>query len=106
MSGADANPNALSLKQTIRRPELRRIVPLADTTIYEMERPGEFPQRFYLTPRCVVWSLAEVEAWIEQRRRVSNSATVKCAPPRMCASARPGWSAPRFTGQSARLRLP
>jgi prophage regulatory protein len=79
-SGADAIPNALSLKQTIRRPELRKIVPLADTTIYEMEQRGEFPQRFYLTPRCVVWSLAEVEDWIEQRRRASNSAAVKRAP--------------------------
>ncbi|MER8760327.1 AlpA family transcriptional regulator [Mesorhizobium sp. M0976] len=92
MSGADANPNALSLKQTIRRPELRRIVPIGRHHHLRNGTTGEFPQRFYLTPRCVVWSLAEVEAWIEQRRRVSNSATVKCAPPRMCASARPGQS--------------
>jgi predicted DNA-binding transcriptional regulator AlpA len=26
-----------------------------------MEQRGEFPQRFYLTSRCVVWDLAEVE---------------------------------------------
>ena len=38
----------------IRRPELRRIVPLADTTIHELEQRGEFPRRFHLTPRCVV----------------------------------------------------
>lgn len=80
ISGADAIPNALSMKQTIRRPELRKIVPLADTTIYGMEQRGEFPQRFYLTPRCVVWNLAEVEDWIEQRRRASNTAAVKRAP--------------------------
>jgi predicted DNA-binding transcriptional regulator AlpA len=42
-------------------------VPLADTTIYEMERRGEFPRRFNLTPRCVVWNLTEVEAWIEHQ---------------------------------------
>ena len=47
------------------------MVPLADTTIYEMEQRGEFPRRFYLTPRCAVWDLAEVEAWIEERRRES-----------------------------------
>src|SRR5258708_37694229 len=41
-------------KRTIRRRELRQIVPLADTTIYEMEQRGEFPRRFYLTSRCVV----------------------------------------------------
>lgn len=51
-----------SIKRTIRRHELRQIVPLADTTIYEMEQRGEFPRRFALTTRCVVWDLAEVEA--------------------------------------------
>ncbi|MFY9953694.1 helix-turn-helix transcriptional regulator [Bradyrhizobium sp.] len=66
--------------RAIRRPELRRIVPLADTTIYEMEQRGEFPRRFYLTARCVVWDLAEVEAWIEERRRASDTSLVKRAP--------------------------
>lgn len=55
-------------------------MPLGDTTIYEMEQRGEFPRRFYLTARCVVWYLAEVEAWIEQRRRDSHADTVKRAP--------------------------
>jgi len=59
----------LPFRRTIRRHELRQIVPLAETTIYEMERRGEFPRRFNLTPRCVVWDLAEVEAWIEARRQ-------------------------------------
>ena len=44
-------------QRAVRRRELRKIVPLADTTIYEMERRGEFPQRFYLTSKCVVWDL-------------------------------------------------
>ncbi|WP_349629887.1 AlpA family phage regulatory protein [Bradyrhizobium sp. G127] len=64
----------------MRRPELRQIVPLADTTIYEMEQRGEFPRRFYLTSRCVVWDLTEVEAWIEQRRVASDAARIKLAP--------------------------
>ena len=62
-----------NLKRTIRRPELRHIVPLADTTIYEMEQRGEFPRRFNLTPRCVVWDLDEVQAWVEDRRRASGA---------------------------------
>jgi len=44
------------------------MVPVSDTTIYEMERRGEVPKRFLLTPRCVVWDLAEVEAWIAKRQ--------------------------------------
>jgi prophage regulatory protein len=56
------------LPRTIRRQELRQIVPLADSTIYEMEQRDEFPRRYALSPRCVVWDLAEVEAWLATRR--------------------------------------
>jgi prophage regulatory protein len=52
---------------------LRKIVPLANTTIYEMEQRNEFPRRFYLTPRTPAWDLAEVEAWIQQRKLDSES---------------------------------
>lgn len=57
-----------SIKRTIRRQQLREMVPLADSTIYEMEQRGEFPQRFALSPRCVVWDVAEVETWLALRR--------------------------------------
>ncbi|MBS2127082.1 AlpA family phage regulatory protein [Burkholderia thailandensis] len=67
----------LPFRRTIRRQELRLIVPLAETTIYEMERRGEFPRRFNLTPRCVVWDLAEVEAWIEQRKQARRDTVSK-----------------------------
>lgn len=67
----------LPFRRTIRRQELRQIVPLAETTIYEMERRGEFPRRFNLTPRCVVWDLAEVEAWIEQRKQAPRGGVSK-----------------------------
>ena len=69
--------SVLPFRRTIRRQELRQIVPLAETTIYEMERRGEFPKRFLLTPRCVVWDLAEVEAWLERRR----NQPIRRAPP-------------------------
>jgi prophage regulatory protein len=68
------------LRRTIRRSELRQIVPLADSTIYELERRGDFPQRFFLTARCVVWDLAEVEDWLRSRRQPGSSDVVKKAP--------------------------
>lgn len=68
------------IRRTIRRTQLREMVPLADTTIYELEQRGEFPRRFNLTPRCVVWDLSEVEAWIEARRRASQGGKIKAAP--------------------------
>lgn len=67
------NRSPLPFKRTIRRHELRQIVPLSETTIYEMERRGEFPRRFNLAPRCVVWDLAEVEAWIEERKQAPRT---------------------------------
>lgn len=76
---ARADPK--SLRRTIRRTELRQIVPLADSTIYEMERRGEFPQRFFLTPRCVVWDLAEVMAWLDSRRRGGDGGVKKAPAP-------------------------
>ena len=63
-----AHRNDTPIKRTIRRQQLREMVPLADSTIYEMEQRGEFPRRFALSPRCVVWDLAEVEAWLASRR--------------------------------------
>src|SRR3979411_941822 len=69
-----------SLKRMIRRTELRRIVPLADTTIYELEQRGEFPRRFNLTAGGVWWGLVEVEAWVEERRRASETTSFKRAP--------------------------
>jgi len=63
----------LPFRRTIRRRELHQMTPLTETTIYDMERRGKFPRRFNLTPRCVVWDLEEVEAWIEERKRQSRS---------------------------------
>jgi prophage regulatory protein len=68
------------MSRAIRREELRRIVPLGDTTIYEMERRGEFPRRFNLTARCVVWDLTEVEAWLAARKQASHADLVERAP--------------------------
>jgi prophage regulatory protein len=70
----------LPIKRTIRRNQLREIVPLADTTIYEMEQRGEFPRRFYLTSRSVVWDLGEVEEWLEERRKASDAKAAPRAP--------------------------
>ena len=67
-----------TIRRTIRRKELRKLVPLADSTIYEMEQRGQFPRRFALTPRCVVWDLGEVETWLQARRAVP---IIRASPP-------------------------
>ena len=70
----------LALLRTIRRRELRQIVPLSDTTIYEMEQRGEFPKRFHITPRCVVWKLWEVLEWVDQQQHKSKNKILKTSP--------------------------
>jgi len=76
--------DTLEIRKTIRRHQLREMVPLADSTIYEMEQRGEFPRRFALSPRCIVWDLSEVHAccWrgaqlrsVERSIRTSPSAS-------------------------------
>lgn len=52
----------------INRKELLSKIPLSDRTIFDMEKRGEFPQRFCLSNRVVAWDLAEVDAWIEERK--------------------------------------
>jgi prophage regulatory protein len=68
------------ITRCIRREELRRLVPLSDTTIYEMERRGEFPRRFNLTPRCVAWSFDGVQAWLAARRDTAPGEALERAP--------------------------
>jgi predicted DNA-binding transcriptional regulator AlpA len=47
--------------------------------IYEMEKRGDFPRRFNLTPWCVVRDLDEVEALLEQRRQACLEGHAKTA---------------------------
>lgn len=62
------NPS-LTNKTLINRKTLLKMIPLSDRTIYNLEQRGEFPRRIVLTTRSVAWDLAEVENWIEEKRR-------------------------------------
>jgi prophage regulatory protein len=51
----------------ILRAERKRLVPLSDTTIWRMERRGEFPSRIAISDKRVTWRRSEIEAWLERR---------------------------------------
>lgn len=55
-------------KVLINRKQLLGMVPLSERTILDMEKRGEFPRRFAITPRLVAWDLREIEKWIEERK--------------------------------------
>ena len=56
-------------KTLINRKTLRAMIPLSDRAIFNMEKRGDFPRRIALTSRNVAWDLAEIEEWIESRKR-------------------------------------
>ncbi|MFY9476749.1 MAG: AlpA family phage regulatory protein [Aquabacterium sp.] len=61
-------------KTLINRRKLLAMIPLSDRTIFNLEQRGEFPRRFALTSRNVVWDLAEIEEWIEARKSSGEQA--------------------------------
>lgn len=52
----------------INRKQLLHMIPLSERTILDMEKRGEFPRRFAITPRLVAWDLQELEQWIDARK--------------------------------------
>ena len=63
-------------KVLINRKHLLKIIPLSQRTILDMEKRGEFPRRFSLTPRAVAWDLQEVEEWMERRKNAAQQCPI------------------------------
>lgn len=72
MTAQDAAGKDASCKKIINRKQLLEMIPLSERTILDMEKKGKFPRRFAITPRLVGWDLADVEAWIEQRKAAAE----------------------------------
>jgi predicted DNA-binding transcriptional regulator AlpA len=51
----------------ILRDELKRLVPLSVTTIWRLERAGQFPRRIPISEKRVAWRRSAIEAWLERR---------------------------------------
>ena len=59
--------DTLAPNDLILRAERKRLVPLSDTTVWRMERRGEFPRRISISDKRVAWRRSEIEAWLEKR---------------------------------------
>ena len=53
-----------------RLPAVCEVTGLSKATIYRLLARGEFPARVKLSPRCVGWRVAEVDAWLAARTGV------------------------------------
>jgi len=59
-----AGPSRLLTKK-----QLRKLIPLAYSTLWELMRRGEFPKALRLGRQRVAWREDEVREWIESRPR-------------------------------------
>jgi len=53
--------------------ELRDVVNLGRTTIWRLQKAGQFPARRQLTDKRVAWLAEEIRAWAEGRPKVAGS---------------------------------
>lgn len=58
----------------INKKVLHSMVPLSPRTIDAMEKRGDFPARFAITARSVVWDLADVVAWMDAQKAAGHQA--------------------------------
>ena len=60
-------------KRIIRPDELVDWLGISRTTVWRLQRKGEFPPPRQLSPNAVGWLESEVDEWLESRRRPASS---------------------------------
>lgn len=55
-------------RRTLRREQVLFKTGLSRTSQYKLEKAGDFPKHFMLTPRCAVWFEDEIDRWLESRQ--------------------------------------
>lgn len=59
------------MKRLIRLDEVIRLVGLSRSTLWRLERAGQFPRRVQLSARAVGWQADEIELWAQSRARAA-----------------------------------
>ncbi len=62
----------MSRTRLINEKEVLALIGLSRSTLWRLERAGQFPSRLQVSTRAVRWNLAEVLEWIESRQRVND----------------------------------
>lgn len=65
----------MQIQRFIRRAEVLAKTGLSATTIYNLEKRGDFPHHFMLTPRCAAWDEVAVDTWLDDRKANPVQAT-------------------------------
>lgn len=67
------------MRTVLRMDEVERVTGLSRPTIYRRIREGDFPAQVRLSPGCVGWLDADVEAWLAGRQRGAGPRPVAAA---------------------------
>ena len=51
----------------LRWPRVRQLTGLSRSTVWRLEKSGQFPARRKLSANSVGWSLIELQAWMQSR---------------------------------------
>lgn len=59
-------------QKIIRFAELKQKIGLSRSTIFRLEKLGQFPQHISLGSKSVGWLLSQIESWIAERLNNKN----------------------------------
>ncbi|MCL6721575.1 AlpA family phage regulatory protein [Klebsiella sp. T2.Ur] len=65
------------MNRAVGKKELLTIVPLSLSTIYRLEKNGEFPKRWYITDGRCAWNAEEVERWLDERQAANQTGNIE-----------------------------
>lgn len=60
------------LSQLATTPEQKGLLPVGPATVWRWVKAGNFPKPFKLGARVTVWDSEAVDAWISQRKGVTQ----------------------------------
>ncbi len=58
--------------EIVRKPQVKKITGLSDTTIWRLEKANKFPKRRRLSSTACGWLLSEVLDWVRSRPEVEG----------------------------------
>jgi prophage regulatory protein len=63
----------------LRWPRVRQLTGLSRSTVWRLEKNGQFPARRKLSANSVGWSLIELQAWMQSRSAATALAASEVA---------------------------
>ena len=64
-----------STRRLLRLREVKHLVGLGRSAIYDQVKRGHFPAPVHIGPRAVAWASDQIDAWIDSRIQLSRPAT-------------------------------